>query len=36
MSEKVPNSELKVYENIGHYRMLWNEELIGDVMEKIA
>ena len=35
MFEKVENSDLKVYENIGHYRMLWNDELINDVLVKI-
>lgn len=32
MTEKVPNSTLKTYENIGHYRMLWNDTLVNDVM----
>lgn len=36
MVDMVPNSDLKTYENIGHYRMLWNDELITDVMNKIA
>lgn len=35
MENKIPNSDLTVYENIGHYRMLWNDELIGDVVQKI-
>jgi predicted alpha/beta hydrolase family esterase len=35
MESKIPNSDLTVYENIGHYRMLWNDDLIKDVLAKI-
>ncbi len=33
--EKVPNSDLTTYENIGHYRMLWNDTVIEHVLDKI-
>lgn len=35
MAEKIPNSKLKTYENIGHYRMLWNDTLVNDVMAEL-
>jgi pimeloyl-ACP methyl ester carboxylesterase len=30
------NSELKAYTNIGHYRMLWNEEVIEDTLSFVT
>ncbi|MFK8038073.1 MAG: alpha/beta hydrolase [Crocinitomicaceae bacterium] len=35
MHKKISNSLLTTYENIGHYRMLWNDRLIDDVMKEI-
>jgi len=30
------NSELKAYSNIGHYRMLWNEEVLEDTLSFVT
>ena len=35
-SENNKNSELKAYNNIGHYRMLWNEEVIEDTLSFVT
>ncbi|MFK8044390.1 MAG: alpha/beta hydrolase [Crocinitomicaceae bacterium] len=35
MHEKVPNSDLITYNKIGHYRMLWNDSLVNDVIKKL-
>jgi pimeloyl-ACP methyl ester carboxylesterase len=32
----VPNSTLITFEHIGHYRMLWNKEVIETVIKCIA
>lgn len=33
MNKAIDNSTLIPYENVGHYRMLWNKEIVNNVME---
>ena len=35
INDNISNSSLKSYKNIGHYRMLWNNELINDVVSLV-
>ncbi|MFT5567896.1 MAG: pimeloyl-ACP methyl ester carboxylesterase, partial [Glaciecola sp.] len=34
--DKHPRSILKIYENIGHYRMLWNDNVLNDTLAFIS